>query len=508
MPNLESQLLYPDAPIGADNLLVNNEAETRRMKGVNPGYTSPSENGHYRAQYPWDSLKFIKIYALSGRPEHLFAAEREFATLLSHQLSDGLIPNQIGIKGKRIIDLESIVGIRGDHCNYGQPPLTGMAALYLHQALLKNGQEDRAKNLLSEDTLKQINKEALYWVEKRHNDINDSLVGNIRTEETGRDESPDLDELYDELDFIRIRPMRRNGPNTSRPRNIGNTAIVQFNRLLVARHMRDAASIEEARETFWFNDIEFNVHVAVNCFMVSELNRRAGEQGAADKFAELGRTLESQILKEWQPEDENGRGMWFPHARNGKGMFYGLDRHGKPLDGTITSSNFMPLMLPNLGEEQLEAILDLAPSFIARYGISTVDQKSPNYDPDYGEKASKWHGPDWLDRHDFMTEGLRVQIKKGEGELAHRPDLIQRCREFLWHLSGTGLEVLTMWAEQGKPIPEFHNPETGRGLRLETVQGFGWNNLGYVIPSDTGPSTMTIALLRHSKDTLELLGIR
>src|SRR6185312_5585067 len=109
MANPEDFPDYPDSKVGADNLLLNRQAEANRI-GEDPGYTPPSRNAHYRALYPWDEQKHALIYARSRDAISLWAAQTGLSTLLDSQLPSGLIPNQINIRDKRRFDPEVFLG--------------------------------------------------------------------------------------------------------------------------------------------------------------------------------------------------------------------------------------------------------------------------------------------------------------------------------------------------------------------------------------------------------------
>jgi len=484
---------YPRAYIGAENCDANWLAEANRL-GYNPGYTPPERKGHYRGLYRWDTAFICIIYA---RAHNVRSAVRDFKTLLAGQMPSGLIPNQQHTAGKRFLEPEALLGQESDgHTNYDQPALEAQTALEIYHALETQPGVDptkaqrEAKNFLKE-VFPSLVLNYGYIDTHLSNGLNDKLIGAVRPEATGRDSGP-------EWDFTKPFRLPRRGPNTPAYIALSNSVINYAHRLHTIRKLKQAnGDAQKSREIFWANDIEMNCIYASNCYAMAEIAELAGRpKEEVNGYKKQARGVEEQILKPWHPYPEGGQGMWFSHAENGEGRFYALDKYGLPIK-EVTTANVMPVLLPNLGENQLKSILSLIRRKLeAPYGLSTVANDSLKHDPHYGEKESIWRGPDWMNQDWLVAEGLLLQINRPE--LADNIDLIQECKEVLWHLTSASTTVLDMWAERGTPIPEFHDPQTARAFRLSRVQWFAWGNLGRVMPPNLMPNVVTKALLKHA----------
>jgi hypothetical protein len=163
----------------------------------------------------------------------------------------------------------------------------------------------------------------------------------------------------------------------------------------------------------------------------------AGELGlAAEAVAhrERAQRITSAIVKRlWNPET---------------GMFHALDVHTGKLTAARCVNGLMPLMLPDLPAEHVEAIMTEARS--ERFGMAELP--APSYDrtaPDF-DTMRYWRGPIWINVNWLLRRGLLVHGFRDEAE-----DL-RTAMVRLVHRNGHF---------------EYFHPDSGEGLGAPT---FSW----------------------------------
>jgi Mannosylglycerate hydrolase MGH1-like glycoside hydrolase domain len=492
---------YPRAYEAADNCLANELAEAeRRFRGNKneelsdhmPGYTPPERNGHYRWLHRWDQTFASIMTARAGQRKYLQSGATGLRTLVSVQLENGLIPCRDTMGINRPFELETL----DKESMFGQPHLEAWAALELEDSLSR--QEDvtpieslKEARALLEDVYFPIGKDIRYFDENRTDGPLSKLISNTRAEETGRDSGRE----FDGFKTLRLPPI---GFSPNRPFHAvakANTVINYGYRLYQDRQVKNArGDMDKLRQIFWHKDIEMNVLFAVQCMSMAKIAEKLGRPDAEiEYFEDLGKQVEYQILKPWDPLDKAVPGMWFPDREDeiGHGSFHALDKDLQPIL-TESCANMSVFLLPNIREDQLKAVLSQARrKFMLPYGMPSIATDDPSYDPGYREIESIWHGPGWMNQDFLAVEGLLLQI--------NRPDISDHtkaeCKELLWHYLSATNNLLDMWAEEGKPVPEFHNPETGKGYRLWRVKHFTWNYLPRVMPVTLKPAVITNTLL-------------
>ena len=451
---------YPDAEKGAFNLWQNRLVLGKKLGIVESAHTPPAD-GHYWDTYFWDSL-FAAIINSRAGGKWLDASWRELRAVTDGQEEDGFIANQQFGPIKRWMDLERRLGFEKEAkgSNYTQPPILALAIAETYEA---TREQDSAKALASLRGIYPRAKKFYNYLERdRSNGLGNMLIGVVHPHETGRDSDPTFD-------FIKPARLQRSGINTSRARDLANVAIDYASINVHGRKLRSAkGDIEKAREIFWVNDVMMNCMYADNLYLMADLAKELGEQEDERHFSELAETVEQQILDK----------MWFPEARGGKGAFYALNKDGSPILET-SISNLFPLVLRNLREEQLEALLDqMDESFDTPYPLPSVATDSPNYDPHNRELDRLWRGPDWINVIYYLQDrGLKMQIKRPD--LSHRGNLIDRCVQ--WDHKTVKSSKTLVYTHGPR---EHYNPITGKPQRWR-VKNFAWSNLAYVMLETT-----------------------
>lgn len=490
----EDYPIYEDAAVASFDLLLNRETE-KREEGFYSGLTPPSRNSWYRGRaFDWDHMKHIIDYSREGSPESLIAAETEYLAVYAGQTESGKVPNQRHLYGRRTVEANLTGSTEANF--YSQPAMGSIGGLEFYRSMRKISPE------AADDFIFFIHGnlagEALYWPLNRSNGPKDYRLGVVAGEETGMDESPIFDH---QLPFRRLR---RSGRETPMRINLANMAIHFAGRLLLDRQRHgltdDEAGIKKAREMFWVMPVQIQAIATANLYSLARLSKNLGKYDEADEFDRYARNIELQVLNDVY--DPDSPGMWDQNARGGKGMFRDLDRDGKPIDavdryGNVTEettvSSLMALLFPNIREHQLASSVEMAlEEFMGEYGLSTVSSRSPNYDPDHGEKESgRWRGPSWLDQAWMLAEGLTMQINREDIS----EEVKERCVHLLSLLNETTQRTLNKWTDEGTPTPEYYSHRSGKAFRLYRVQWFAWNKLGHVMPPDTRTSVFAEALL-------------
>src|SRR5579884_1880037 len=96
----EGKLSYPQAEIGATNLLLN-RAHDHGRAGIYTGITSPNRGRKYSGlAFPWDANQVILVWARDGSNESLAAGMTETSVLYEGQDESGIVYNQRRLYGK------------------------------------------------------------------------------------------------------------------------------------------------------------------------------------------------------------------------------------------------------------------------------------------------------------------------------------------------------------------------------------------------------------------------
>jgi hypothetical protein len=233
---------------------------------------------------------------------------------------------------------------------------------------------------------------------------------------------------------------------------------------IIKRRVVARGDINIERKLFWANDVSFNAIYFHNLQAMVRLAEAAGRYGEARIYAERAVELEAAMLdKMWQDDPELVE----------KPGFYSLDANGEPIN-TITISNLFGLVLPNISEEQLEAVLDMMDDdFDEPFPLPSDSKNSSEYDPHNQEKDRLWRGPTWMNTNWYIVEfGLRMQAERRD----IRPSVVRRCQEWADRIRDRSIEALDMNKENGFVSPEHIDPITGDGQRPR-VRNFSWNGL-------------------------------
>ncbi len=457
------QRRYPDAEIGAENLL-RNRLEVGAKLGVGETLHTPPATEHYPDIFYWDSVFAAIVTARAGldgaqSERWVRSAQSELKTIIEGIEPNGFLPNLRYTQESRRIDPERILalGKTATSTNYTQPPVLALGVREAYLTAREHDERD-ARNFLA-DVYPKVRDHYQYFDRDMSNGSGPARneIGIYHPHITGRDSDPTFDNL---------KPHRlpRRGPNTAIIVDKLNIAIDYADILLHGIRLRRAGGdVRKMREMYWVNDIMMNGIYVDNLHESSKLAWETMHISDAWEFQERAELVERQMLDT----------MWFPEERGGKGVFYALDKSGEPIK-EISISNLFPLVLPNLHEEQLESLLDLLDeSFNTPFPLPSVATDSRNYDPYNHESERLWRGPTWINTNWYIVErGLLRQI--GRDDLAHRGDLVDRCVQWADRITKSSRGLVDQ-----SGLREFYNPINGKGQRRR-VKNFAWSNLAYV----------------------------
>ena len=470
IPSSRSEFIPLDTPLTRDEMLKREDymMDTGNWRG---DHSVPSEGPHYRYLWLWDSSKAAGINARRGQPDK---ARIELQTLEKYRdPHTGFLANKLfaTATGKTFRDYPEALYFNRPEIgsSYTQPPLQAWAAMETYKSYVKQNREEEGKKFLQEiygtalpENHTGLQGQFAYLVNHRQNSEHDPLVGIIHPHETGRDS--DRANKPESKTIFTKKPL---GHHLETARLW--IEMEQFGHAM-GKLGRDPEKKridwlpEKVRGKYWINDVMFNA------LYVRDLTHMAKIGKILEKphdeiyyYNKLATKVENQILsKMWNQE---------------KGFFYNLDKEGKqiPVD-SITG--LFPLMLPNISEEQLEALrskLHDPTWFATTYRLPTHATRSEFYDPHYTRKnAPPWEGEVWLDMNYFLVEeGLMMQHERfsNPASESYNPQLAQKLTDDAKPIVEATEKLLSI----NKDTYECYDPDTGKGYR---VKNFMWSNLG------------------------------
>lgn len=378
---------------------------------------------NYPHQWFWDSTAHAIV--LSHLDPSL--AKAEIQSLLYAQREDGFIPHLIWNPEKMhwvawlLSRLYPTV-----HCSsYLQSPNIAEAVFHIYQ---QTGDLDFVR-----ETLPALKRYYVYIDRERARD-DDGLPEIIHSYESGKDRSPEYDVVYGESN---LSPAWR-GPMTK----------------LLLRHRRmnwDTDRILQS-DLFQVKDTLFCCIYARNLSVLSQFCELAGDADDVSYFQGKADKVEQSILtKMYEPES---------------GLFYSLDSRLER-DEQIrvnTVSTFLPLILDNITESQVERLVDEhllnQEEFWLRYPIPAQPANTSR------EKASGhivWRGTQtWVYTNWYISRGLRHQAE-------HFPQHADKYNRIADELVERTYELV-----RRSGFREYYDSRSGDG---DGAYNFGWTTL-------------------------------
>lgn len=355
-------------------------------------YTLPSPST-YPYQWLWDSC-FHAIVLSHTSPQD---AKAELRSLLSKQFENGMIPHMIYWEKADFIKIDW--GREGTS-SITQPPMIAYAAWQVFGA-------DQDMEFLKEVYPKLFHYYQYLLHERDPHERH--LVGLINPDESGEDNSPRFDKM------LGLPPV--------------HTVVENFAQRLTLVDENRTCNFDAPfcmKNFFWVKDVPFNAILVENLRCLARIAERL-ERGydAAYFDAEAARVTAS--MRELMYED---------------GLFWST--HGEHYEKikTKTWAVFAPLFAGIPTQEEAVALVEThlrqAAEFEAPFGIPTVSQDEPAFDP-----AGFWRGPTWMATNWFIHRGLtRYGLVEDAARVLERSmQLLEKSgfREYFNPLTGEGL---------------------------------------------------------------------
>lgn len=362
---------------------MNLEEEARKLyennRRVKNGFqfTVPSP-GTYPYQWLWDSCFHAIVLAKLGDTE---SAKKEMLSLVSRQLSDGMLPHVIFWRQGLVRPYEWGWGRKEkDISAITQPPMLAYAVWHIHQT--------KADEAFLRDIYPKLMAFYKFLINKR--DPRDHhLIGIINPDESGEDNSPRFD-----------KPMHAKDTISFVDHYLKRLKLVEANRVC------DFDAELCMSKTFWVKDVPFNTIMIKNLEMLAKIANAIGDT-EGEHFAMLHNGLIKTAMREHMLHD---------------GIFWALA--GKEYEQLYVDSwsHFAPLFADLYTKEEADAVMEKhfrnTKTFNAPFGIRTVAKNEPSY-----TDSNFWRGPIWFAPHWFMYKGLKAYGYHDDAEYLKRANL-------------------------------------------------------------------------------------
>ncbi|MFD6279899.1 trehalase family glycosidase [Streptomyces sp. NPDC060209] len=389
-----TSLLETPVPAAADHLTLRRGAARVLLTNWTGSSTVPSR-GLYPHQWSWDSA-FI---AIGLRHLSVRRAQRELESLLGAQWADGRVPH---IVFSPAVPLDayfpspdfwrsSTDGARAgapagtETSGIVQPPVHALAAWLVH---LADPETSRSRGFLP-----RVYGRLAAWHDylTGHRDLGGGgLAAMVHPWEPGMDNSPCWDGPLQRVEPAAPGSYRRadldHGQASERPTDLDYGRYVR----LAADYRDNGYADVPGEHAFAVEDPCVNA-----LLIVSEhaLARIAAETGAdpAPHEARAARLTEALVERLWSPAD---------------GMFLCRDLVGGELIPERSVAGLVPLIVPGLPQEIVDALLDTATGTGFRLGEVPM---APSYDftGHAFDPSRYWRGPAWFNTNWLLERGLR-----------------------------------------------------------------------------------------------------
>ncbi|MFI9564121.1 MGH1-like glycoside hydrolase domain-containing protein [Streptomyces rishiriensis] len=388
-------------------------AETLRRRAVAvleanwTGTSTVPSRGLYPHQWSWDSA-FVAIGLRHVSPHR---AQTELETLLDAQWGDGRVPHIVfnpsvpldayfpspdfwrsstagrAAGAPRTVQTSGIV----------QPPVHALAAWLVHRA---DPGLSRARGFLAR-VYPRLAAWHRYLLHRR--DLGGGgLVSVVHPWEQGMDNAPSWDAPLARIAPAPARSFRRadldHGSAEDRPTDLDYGRYVRL-----AAEYRDGAYADGGGE-FAVEDPSFNALLIASEHALAHIAHELGAPGTA-RHARAERLTAALVERLWDPAE---------------GMFFCRDVHGAGLVPERGVSGLVPLLLPGLPREVVDALVGTLRG--PHFGLGGVTRLAPSYDL-LGEAFDPhryWRGPAWFNTSWLLERGLRLHGRRPEAEALRR----------------------------------------------------------------------------------------
>jgi glycogen debranching enzyme len=383
--------------------------DRNRQQGVAPwcglsyDFVCPS-TGTYPFQWFWDSC-FHAIALSHVDPER---ARSELRSLLANAQPDGFVAHVTFWQRERYEQLLETYSIA-----YRTPHLSDC----IQPPVLAEAVQAAARGPGGGDFLMEVLpavQRYFDWVDRMRDPDHDGLMATLQPDESGLDHTPKYDEYL----------------GVSRPELADYTAAWERVAGPYAEVARDHPKMF-ALDRFVCEDVLVNTIYAENQRVLAELWEEAGDgAGAAEMRMRAAQTATALVEKCFDPE---------------AGLFWDLAGAAERPLRVNTVSSLMPLLLPDLPGECVEALLrqlEDPRKYAAPFPVPTVAMDEPSFVPGVVGEKLVWRGPVWMNTNWYLSRGLR---RHGRADLARliedrSADLVERSgfREYYDPFTGEG----------------------------------------------------------------------
>ena len=375
-------------------------------------FLCPSE-GTYPFQWFWDSC----FHAIAVAHVDVRQAEAELRSLVANQHDDGFISHVTFWQRDRYEHeiANYAIALRDPWLtDEMQPPLLAEAVA----AVARAGDGRAFVDELLPPTVRFFD-----WCDRVRAPFDDGLVRVLHPDETGLDHSPKFDGIL----------------GITSERHADFTAAWYR----VADHYDTLGRDPEAMfaaDRFVVADVMVNTIYIENLRVLADLVTGTGLDARADEFrARADRAAASLVDLCWDDQ----AGLFFDLA--------GRDRRHLRTD-TVTS--LFPLLLPDIGPDVAERLIDHVTdpdAYWPAFPVPSVAMHEPSFRPGTVGGSLVWRGPTWINANWYLARGLR---RWGRQDLAR-------------HIADRSTELI-----RTSGFREYYNPHTAEG---HGAHSFGWS---------------------------------
>ncbi len=382
--------------------------------GLDYDFVCPS-TGTYPFQWFWDSC----FHAVAMSHIDPVRAQSEITSLLANQQPDGFVAHVTFWQREKYEEMLKTYSIsyRTPYLSdCPQPPVLGEAI----EAVARRG----GGIPFLQKVLPAAKRYYDWWDQTRDPD-RDGLISTLQGDESGLDHIPKYDEYLGikEATLAEVDAAWLRVANAYKPVN------------------RDQQKMFEV-DKFNVEDVLVNTIYAEGQRVVGEMCAQIGDTAGAEEFKRRAKkTTEALSAKCFDKE---------------RGLFFDLASKDERMLKVSTVSSLMPILLPDLPREQVDALvrhIQDEKEYGAPYPVPSTAMSEPSFMPGIVGTKLVWRGPSWINTNWYISRGLR---RHGFETLARRiEDQSAACIE----KSG---------------FREYYNPLTGEGHGAEF---FSWSAL-------------------------------
>lgn len=374
-------------------------------------YTVPSPES-YPYQWFWDSCFHAIVLSYFDRE----TAEEELLSLLSSQYENGMIAHVMYWERLDVLNVDWLNDATSDLI---QPPII---ADTVEQLYLRFGNRAFLDHVYP--SLQRYYDFLLEYRDVRAVD----LIGYVNPDESGEDNSPRFDAA---LDLPAQHPVEHH---------------LNERYALFETHKDCELDTRCTAQRFWVEDTALNAYLVMNLQSMARIARELNDRAGAERYETTAKRVAAAM----------------------RAYMFGTDRFLplSGLSGTRTLDDtwacFAPLLSQQYSKSEaahlIETELIREDRFWLPFGIPTVRQDSPAFDPEEPTWGAEWQhphwrGPIWMNIHWFLVRALRTY---GYDDLA----------------ADVRLKSLALIEQSG--FREYYHPLTGAGMG---ARDFTWGAL-------------------------------